>query len=69
MQYQERDMPQLPELEGVMAIPEKVPQKLRAIHERLFGERNREVVDARARVLEASNITSRSRPDQSGVRP
>lgn len=35
------------------AIPDKDPQKLAEIHERIFGEQNREVVDARARILDA----------------
>lgn len=36
-----------------MDFPKKDKQKLTAIHEQLFGERNRDVVEARARVLDA----------------
>lgn len=35
-----------------MDFPKKDKQKLTAIHEQLFGERNRDVVEARARVLD-----------------
>lgn len=41
-----------------MAIPEKDEQKLAAIHERIFGERNRDVVEARAQVLDGARTGS-----------
>jgi hypothetical protein len=37
-----------------MSYPEKNPEALAAIHERIFGERNRDVTEARAQVMDAA---------------
>ncbi|MFC7307872.1 hypothetical protein ACFQVC_27055 [Streptomyces monticola] len=35
-----------------MGVPEKGPQRFAAMHERIFGEHNKAVADARARVID-----------------
>jgi hypothetical protein len=41
-----------------MGVPEKDPKRLAAIHERIFGERNRAVTEARARVIDTMTTGS-----------